>query len=175
MTTIIIIVCILAIPFVLALFQSNAYVISRNITINKSKEEVFDYIRHIKNMDHYNKWVMTDPGQKTTFTGVDGETGFIYAWDSQNKQAGKGEQEIKQIDPNNKIVLEVRFEKPFKGVSETYMTTETTGLNQTKVTSVFTGNKNYGMKLAHMLLNLEKVLGKDLDKTLQNLKQILEK
>ena len=170
-----IIACIIAIPFVLALFQSSTFVITRSVIINKPIEEVFTYLRHIKNMEHYNKWVMTDPGQKTTLTGVDGEAGFIYAWDSQNKQAGKGEQEIKQIDPNHKIALEIRFIRPFEGVSYSDMLTEAVAPGQTKVTFAFKGSKNYGMKIAHMILKLEKVLGRDLETTLQNLKQVLEK
>lgn len=170
-----IIVAAIAILLILAAFQAASYVISRNAVIHKPKENVFDYIRHIKNMDHYNKWVMTDPQMKKTFSGTDGEPGFIYAWDSQNKQAGKGEQEIKKIMVNERIDLEVRFEKPFKGVSQIYMTTEGLSANETKVTIAFTGEKNFGMKIAHMLFGLEKVLGKDLEITLSNLKQVLEK
>ena len=166
---------IIALLLTIAAMQSNAYVIARDITINRSREEVFEYIRHIRNMEHYNKWVMTDPNQKTSFKGTDGHVGFVYAWHSANKQAGKGEQEIKQLIANEKMVLEIRFEKPFKGVSEAIMTTEPVGNAQTKVTYLFKGAKNFGMKIAHLLFNLEKVLGKDLDITMKNLKAQLEK
>jgi len=126
-------------------------------------------------MEQYNKWVMTDPAQKTTLTGVDGEVGFIYAWDSKNKQAGKGEQEIKEIELSRKIALEIRFIRPFEGISYSDMFTETISQSQTKVTFAFKGSKNYGMKIAHVILKLEKVLGRDLEATLRNLKQVLEK
>lgn len=169
------IVAAITILLILAAFQTASYVISRHIVIHQPKEPVFDYIRHIKNMDYYNKWVMTEPQMKKTFTGTDGAPGFIYAWDSQNKQAGKGEQEIKNIVMNERVDIEVRFEKPFKGVSRIYMTTEGISANETKVTTAFTGEKNFGMKLAHMLFGLEKVLGKDLEITLANLKQVLER
>ncbi len=173
--TIIIVACIIAVPFIVVLFQKDEYAISREIIINKLTPEVFDFIRHLKNMDRYNKWVMTDPNMKKIFTGTDGEEGFIYAWDSENKQAGKGEQEIKKITGNEKIEIEVRFVKPFVGTSYISMTTKDLPNNQTKVTSGFTGVKNYGMKVAHFVFNLEKVLGKDLQTTLDNLKNVLEK
>lgn len=160
---------------IVAALQSNDYVISREVSVRQPREKVFDYLRHIRNMEQYNKWVMTDPGKKTTFSGTDGRTGFVYAWDSNNKQAGKGEQEIKQLVPNEKIVLEIRFEKPFQGVSEAMLMTSAEGPEQTRVTYLFKGTKNFGMKIAHLLFNLEKVLGKDLDISLNNLKARLEK
>lgn len=169
------IAAVIALLLILAALQSNWFAISRDITIHRPLEQVFDYARHIRNMESYNKWVMTDPNQKTSLSGKDGEVGFVYAWDSANKNAGKGEQEIKQIVPNQKIHLEIRFEKPFKGVSEAILATERIAAGQTKVTYTFQGAKNFGMKIAHMLFGLEKVLGKDLDATMKNLKAQLEK
>ena len=169
------IAAIIALLLILAALQSNWFAISRDITINRPVEEVFEYTRHLRNMEHYNKWVMTDPNQKTRFTGTDGQVGFVYAWDSENKNAGKGEQEIKQIVPNQKIQTEIRFEKPFKGVSEAILATEPATAGQTKVTYTFQGAKNFGMKIAHLLFGLEKMLGKDLDITMKNLKGVLEK
>ena len=92
----IVIAAIIAIPLIIALFVSNDYNITRSIIINKPQQEVFDYIKLLKNQEKFSKWVMTDPNMKTTFTGTDGTVGCIYAWDSENKQAGKGEQEIKK-------------------------------------------------------------------------------
>jgi len=173
--TLISICAVIILLLVIAASQSNAFAISREIIINRPIEEVFDFVKHIKNMEQYNKWVMTDPAQKTSSRGTDGTPGYTYAWDSQNKNAGKGEQEIKAIIPNQKVDLEIRFEKPFKGVSYAAIVTEPASSGHTKVSYQFKGDKNYGMKLAHMLFNLEKVLGKDLDTTLKNLKMVLEK
>ena len=41
------------------------------------------------------------------YKGVDGTKGFIAAWNSQNKNAGKGEQEITNIVENTLIDTEV--------------------------------------------------------------------
>lgn len=168
------ILAVIVIFLIVAALQSNDYVISREVTVHQPREKVFDYLRHIRHMEQYNKWVMTDPNQKTDFRGTDGKTGFVYAWDSNNKQAGKGEQEIKQLVLNEKIALEIRFEKPFQGVSEAMLMTSEEGPGKTRVTYVFKGAKNFGMKIAHLLFNLENVLGKDLDISLKNLKARLE-
>jgi Polyketide cyclase / dehydrase and lipid transport len=175
MNIIIIILIIIAIPFILALFVQSEYFIERQIIINKPVMEVFNYIKFLKNAGNYNKWVMTDPNMKKEYKGTDGTVGFIYSWDSNNKQVGKGEQEIINIRNGERIDYEIRFVKPFEGKSNASLTTETTTGNFTKVTWVFKGIRNYPMKIMHMLFNLKKVLGKDLAASLANLKTVLEK
>lgn len=162
-----------AILFIVAAFTPTRYTIEREITINKPQAEVFNYIRLIKNQDYYSKWVMTDPAMKKDFTGTDGAVGFIYAWDSENKQAGKGAQQITKVTGNG-IETEVRFEKPFKGIAYTALETEVISANQTKAKWIFIGDKTYMMKVMHLLLNLKKVLGKDMQTSLITLKNNLE-
>jgi uncharacterized protein YndB with AHSA1/START domain len=174
MSILIIILVIIAIPFVLAIFGTDDYTIETSIVINKPKQEVFDYIKLLKNQDHYSKWVMTDPGMDKQFTGTDGNPGFIYAWESQNKQVGQGAQEIKAITNGESIDCEVRFIKPFQGISYTSFLTKAIVPDQTNVTWLFRGTKNYMMKVIHILFNLKKVLKKDMETSLDNLKNILE-
>ncbi len=169
------IVALVALFFILALFVKQDYEIKREIIIERPVSEVFEYIKHIKNQDYFSKWVMTDPSMQKIFTGNDGEVGFIYAWDSQNKQAGKGEQEIKSIVENEFLDLEVRFEKPMKGIAKTPFRTEVLGENTTKVKWGMTSKMAYPMNVIMLFVNFEKILGKDLEISLQNLKDLLEK
>ncbi len=165
---------IIAIPFIIALFSAREYTIIRTILINRAQQAVFDYSKLLRNGELYNKWIMTDPAIKKTFTGTDGTVGFIYAWESENKQVGKGEQEITQIIESEKISSEVRFIKPFTGKAQTYMETSPFAENQTHLTWVFMGELNYMMRVIHMLLNLKKALTKDIDTSLEQLKNNLE-
>src|SRR5689334_21627878 len=93
-----VIIGILAIFLLVALFVSKNYKVERAIAINKPVNEVFDYIRYQKNQDQYNKWIMRDPNARKAYTGTDGTVGFIYAWESDSKHVGKGEQEIRKIN-----------------------------------------------------------------------------
>ncbi|MBL7922233.1 MAG: SRPBCC family protein [Bacteroidia bacterium] len=155
-----------------ALFVKKESVIERDIIINKPKAEVFNYVKYIKEQDKFNKWVMADPDMRKEFKGVDGTVGFIYAWDS-NAKGGKGEQEIKGLAEGERVDLEIRFEKPFKGISDSIIHTRAISADQTKVIWIFKSNSKYPVNL--MSAMLEGVLGKDLDKSLNNLKRILEK
>jgi uncharacterized protein YndB with AHSA1/START domain len=175
MAIITIIIIILAVPFILALFQKNESYIEREITVNKPKQDVFNYVKHLKNGEQYNKWIMADPDMKKTFSGNDGNAGFVYAWESADNNVGKGEQEITKVNEGERVESEVRFEKPFKGVSFVTFITEPVSTDKTKVRWVFSGPKNYMMKVMHVVLNIEKKLGNDLQVSLGNLKTILEK
>ncbi len=117
---------------------------------------------------------MIDPNMKKEFSGIDGTDGFIYAWDG-NKNAGKGEQEIKKITEGERIDMEVLFERPFKGISETYITTINSSANQTKLKWVFGSKLKYPMNLMLLFMNMDNILGKDIETSLTNLRFVLEK
>ncbi|WP_315822966.1 SRPBCC family protein [Paraflavitalea speifideaquila] len=158
----------------LALFVKSDYSIGRSIIINKPRQEVFNYIKYLKNQDHFNKWVMMDPNLKKEFKGIDGTAGFIYAWEG-NKQAGKGEQEIKRIIEGERLDVELRFVKPFEAIGHAPFVTESIDGNQTKLSWGLSSRMKYPMNIMLLFMNMDKLLGKDLDTSLGNLKGILEK
>lgn len=175
MTFLIIILIILAVPLIRAFFLTDEYTIEKQTTINRPKQSVFEYVRLLRNAGNYNKWVMMDPNMKKGFKGTDGTPGFVYSWDSTNKNVGAGEQEITGIVEGERVNYEIRFIRPFRGVSSAWIATEALNANQTKVDWVFKGVRNYPMKVLHSVLNLKKVLGNDLQISLNNLKAIMEK
>src|SRR5215467_13526347 len=107
-----IIALIVAILLIAAALMKDEYSIERETVINKPKQEVFNYIRQLKNQLNYNKWTMIDPNAKKEFRGTDGTTGFVFAWDSDNKQVGKGEQSIERIVDGERIDFGLHFIKP---------------------------------------------------------------
>jgi hypothetical protein len=167
-----VIALIIAIPLILALFINKEYTVQRDITINKSNAVVYDYVKYLKNQEQYSKWVMTDPAMRKQLTGTDGNVGFVYAWDSDNKQAGKGEQEITQLVDGREVDTQVRFEKPMEGIAEIKMLTEPINESQTKVSWGMKGSNKYPMNFMNLFIG--NMLGKDLDVSLNNLKTILE-
>lgn len=164
---------IIVLALVVALFVSKEYSVKREITINKPSREVFDYVKFVKNQQYYNKWVMMDPNMKKDYKGTDGTVGFVYAWDSQKDEVGKGEEEIKLLEEGRQVNLEVRFIRPFEGIAVTEMTTEAVSPAQTKVSWGMSGRSAYPMNLMNIVM--DGMLGSDLEESLQTLKGILEK
>jgi uncharacterized protein YndB with AHSA1/START domain len=147
--------------------------ITRTITINRPADEVFNFISHLKNHDHFNVWVMMDPGMKKEYRGTDGTVGFVYTWDSSdNKNVGAGEQEIKEVVPGKSIVSELRFLRPMQSVAAATMTT-TTSAGNTTVQWSFNSHMKFPMNAMKPML--QKMLGKQLETGLNNLKSLMEK
>jgi len=173
LTILLVIVALIVLVLIIARFTGKSYDVVRQVTINRPKEEVFTYLKHIKNQDYFNKWTMTDPQMKKTFTGTDGTIGFIYAWDG-NKKAGKGEQEIKNLVDGEKIDTEVRFEKPFEAVAQTPFILTSNAAGQTTVTWSMHSSMKYPMNAMLLFMNMDKLLGKDMEWSLARLKELLE-
>ncbi|MGQ0827764.1 MAG: SRPBCC family protein [Bacteroidota bacterium] len=168
------IVAIVALLLIIALFVKKEYAVEREVAINKPKQEVFDYVKFVKNQDNFSVWNQKDPSMKKEYTGTDGTVGFIYAWEG-NKDVGKGEQEIKGITEGERVDFELRFKLPFEANDDAYMTTEAMGDSQTKVKWGFSGKMPYPMNIMLLFMDMDAMLGKDLQDGLNNLKIVLEK
>lgn len=169
-----IILVIVVIFLVVAAFTPNEYAVEREITINRPVVEVFDYVKLLKNQDNYSKWATMDTDMKKTFTGVDGTVGFVSAWESNNKDVGKGEQEIMKIDEGKRIDFELRFIEPFEANDNAFMITEAIDTTATIVKWGFDGKMDYPMNIMLLAMDMEKMLGDDLQEGLNKLKIILE-
>ena len=166
---------LLALLFIIALFTKKDYGVEREVTINKPRQEVFEYIKFLKNQDQFSVWSTKDPNMKKEYRGTDGTVGFVSAWDSEVSDVGKGEQEIKKITEGERMDFELRFKKPFEATDNAYMTTEAISETQTKVKWGFSGRMKYPMNLMLVLMDMDKMLGDQLQTGLNNLKMVMEK
>ena len=166
---------IIVLLLIAGLFVKKEYAVERAIVINKPKDEVFNYVKFVKNQDNYSVWNKKDPAMKKDYKGNDGQVGFVVAWDSSDKEVGKGEQEIVNIVDGDRIDMKLRFKEPFEAEDNAYMITETVSPNETKVKWGFKGTMNYPMNLMLLFMDMDKELGGALDAGLKDLKTILEK
>lgn len=168
------IIALIVIVLIIGLFVSKDYAVERQVTINKPKDVVFEYVKFLKNQNNYSVWAKADPAMKTSFTGTDATPGFISAWESLDKNIGKGEQEITKIIDGERIDYELRFFEPMKTTNLAYMSTESLSDDQTLVKWGFSGHISYPMNLMLLFMNMDKMVGKDFEQGLVNLKTILE-
>lgn len=157
--------------FIVALVVKRSYQITCETSISAPLPIVFAYVKQLKNQDNFNKWVMADPNMQRNFKGTDGTVGFIYAWNG-NNQAGEGELEITELVEHKSVASEIRFVRPFKSVGYIQMYTEAISTNTTKVTWSNQGEMKYPLNI--LLPMVTKMLGKDMQTSLGNLKSILE-
>lgn len=167
------IVAIVALVLIVAAIVPSEYSVKREVVIQRSNQEVFDYIKYLKNQDNFSTWAQKDPNMEKTFTGEDGTVGFTSHWNSEVEDVGEGEQEIMKIEDGKRIDFQLRFIKPFEATDMAYMTTEDMG-GQTKVVWGFDGNMPYPSNLMLLFMDFEQMLGPELQTGLNNLKSIME-
>ena len=174
MTFIYILAAVVVLIILLWAFAPKKYNVNRSTLINKSRAEVFEYLKYIKNQDDWSPWQKRDPDMKRKFTGEDGTVGFISWWDSDHKQVGSGEQEIVGLKPNDRIESALRFLKPWKSESMGYFDLSDAENGATKVVWGFNGNNKPPMNIMMLFFNMDKAVGKDFEEGLAELKRVLE-
>ena len=165
---------ILVLALVVALFISKDYLVEREVVINKPREEVFNYIKYLKNQDNFSKWANLDPAMEKVYRGTDGTVGAVSAWNSKQDNVGQGEQEIKKLVEGKSIETELRFIRPFKITCAGFMTTDDYQGIATKVKWSFHGKLPYPMNLMIPLMDVKTSIANDMDEGLGNLKTIME-
>ncbi|OQY45362.1 MAG: polyketide cyclase [Candidatus Parabeggiatoa sp. nov. 2] len=171
---IILLLILIAVALTASLFIDKDYSVQREVIINKPNAEVFDYLKYLKNQEEFSKWATMDPHTRRTYTGIDGQVGFISAWESDSANVGAGEQEIMKIIGSERIEIELRFLEPFESTELAYFVTEEISPEQTKVIWGFDGSMNRPMNLMLLFMDFEKMLGEDFEYGLGNAKRILE-
>ena len=107
-----------------------------------------------------------------TFTGTDGEVGFVSAWVG-NKDVGSGEQEIIGFKENEEVVSQLRFLKPWKSTSDAFLRVFQE-CESTKVVWGFTGHNKFPVSIMMLFMNMDKAVGGDFEQGLAKLKKVLE-
>lgn len=170
----VVLILLLSIVLIAAYFMPKTYAVEREVTINKPVDSVFNYVKYLKNQNQFSVWANIDPKMKSTYKGTDGTVGAISAWESNVKDVGVGEQEITKIIPGKRLEFALRFKKPMDDTAVGFLSTESVAGDQTKVKWGINGVIPYPMNIMLPMLKMDKMIGKDLQQGLDNLKAQLE-
>lgn len=166
-------VILIAGVLIYAFFKTKSVLAEAEIIINRPVHEVYTFLSHLKNQDLYSKIRTTDPKMIRDFKGIDGTVGFIYAWSSEVKEVGIGEQEIIRLVPDERIETQIRFKKPFASNDPSVLLTKAIDSASTRVTMSYIVNMNYPTNI--FLSVFENKVKKMMTDNLLNAKSLLEK
>ncbi|MFT3826605.1 MAG: SRPBCC family protein [Chitinophagaceae bacterium] len=173
---IVVLIAIISVLMVIAMFSKKSYTLIRSITINSSKQNVYAFVRYNRNQPSYSKWLSFDPDTKIELKGAeDGTPGAILAFNSKNHKTGTGEWEIKNIVPGERVDFELRFQAPFAFTANGYFATTETAGNQTTLQWVYNSGMKWPQNVMLLFMNMDKVVGTDIEASLMNIKKHLEK
>jgi hypothetical protein len=171
-----IVVIALAIAVAIVLFlaagKPDTFNVRRATTVKAAPEKIFPLINDFHQWGIWSPYEARDPAMKRSYDGSANGVGAIYGWDG-NKNIGSGRMEILEASAPVKIVIKLDFFKPF----EAHNTAEFTMLPQgdaTNVTWVMHGPASFMSKLMQVFMNLDRMVGKDFETGLANLKRLTE-
>jgi uncharacterized protein YndB with AHSA1/START domain len=166
----------IAIVLILALTKPDIFRVERVATIKAPPEKLFSLISDFHRWAGWSPWENRDPDMKRSFSGAENGKGAVYAWEG-NKNVGSGRMEILDTAAPSKIVIKLDFFTPFEG----HNTAEFTMLPQgdatnsaTNVTWLMYGPTPFMGKIMHVFLNIDRMVGKDFEIGLANLKKLTE-
>ena len=163
----------LAVLFIYAATRPDTFRVQRTAVINASPEKVFACINDLHHWASWSPWERKDPAMKKSHSGSPQGTGAVLEWDG-NKDVGTGRMEVLQSIPSSKILIQLDFFKPF----EAHNTAEFTlgpRAGSTEVTWTMYGPQPYMMKVMGFFCSPDKMVGKDFEAGLTNLKMLVEK
>jgi hypothetical protein len=112
-----------------------------------------------------------NPNMQKTFEGPPAGVGQSYAW-SGNK-VGKGKMTIEESVPGQKVGMKLEFVKPMESTATCALTLAGTPTGSF-VTWSMHGNHNFIGKAFGMFMDMDKMLGADIEKGLAQLKTVAE-
>ena len=112
-----------------------------------------------------------DPNMKKTFEGPAAGVGQSFAWSG--KEAGTGRMTIEESVPGQKVGVKLEFVKPMASTATCALTLAGTPTGSF-VTWSMDGNHNFIGKAFGMFMDMDNMLGADIEKGLAQLKTVAE-
>ena len=177
----IIVVVLLAGILIFAATRPDTFRVQRSTSIKAPPEKIFPLINDLQRWGAWSPYEKRDPAMKRTFGATTAGKGAVYEWDG-NKSVGKGRMEITDTAPPSTIVIKLDFIAPFEGHNVAEFTMDpkvdpkggATG-GDTNVSWAMRGPAPFVSKVMQVFLNLDRMIGKDFEEGLGNLKALAEK
>lgn len=160
-----------AIAYVLvrAAMRPDAFTTERARTIAAPAAAIHPHLVDFHRWQAWSPWERLDPAMTRTYSGPAAGVGAGYAWRG-NKKAGSGRMTI-AVDEPTRVTITLEFTAPWKATNETTFTLAPAG-DGTLVTWTMTGRSSFGMKVFGVLVDLDKLVGKDFERGLAQLAEV---
>lgn len=168
----IVVVVLVAAVLILAASRPDTFRVQRSASIQAPPEKVFAYINDFNRWGAWSPWEKKDPAMKRTFGAVTSGKGAVYAWEG-NQDVGQGRMEIAESVPPSKAVIRLDFVKPFEAHNIVEFALEPRG-DATDVTWAMHGDTPFFAKIIHLFINMDRMVGRDFEAGLANLKAAAE-
>jgi len=155
----------------LAATRPGDFTVQRSASVQAPPEKILAYLDDFHKWGAWSPWEKMDPAMKKTWSGAERGKGAVYEW--QSDKVGTGRMEMTDSSPA-RVAVKLDFIKPFEGHNTAAFALEPAG-GATRVTWTMQGPMNYAAKVMSVFFDMDKMIGKDFEAGLANLKAAAEK
>jgi uncharacterized protein YndB with AHSA1/START domain len=166
-------VAVVAAVLVAAALQPNSFRVQREATIQAPPAKVFALVDDFRQWPAWSPWEKLDPAMKRTFGGPANGKGATYAWEG-NDDVGRGRMEITDSVAPARLAIKLDFIEPFDSSNTTEFSFDPAGAG-TRVVWVMHGPMPFISKLISVFVSMDRMIGKDFEAGLANLKSAAER
>ena len=151
--------------------KPDSFALQRQININALPADIFPWINNLKNMNQWNPWSTQDAKSVIQYEGPEEGPGAVYTW--AGGKMGQGKFQIVDTNSPTQIICRLLMIKPM--AADNVVTFNLTSSNgPTTVVWSMSGKNGFINKLMHIVMNMDKMVGRDFDRGLANLKSLVE-
>ena len=165
-------VVVIAAILIFAATKPDTMHFQRSASIKAAPEKIFAFINDFHRWGTWSPYETKDPAMKRIFSGPAAGKGAVYEWDG-DKNVGKGRMEIMEVSEPSKVKIKLDFLKPFEAHNTAEFTLEPKG-GSTTVTWAMYGPCPFIGKVMSVFLDMDRMIGKDFEAGLANLKTVTE-
>jgi hypothetical protein len=171
-TTILVLLTLVVIVLIIVVaLRPNHFSIARSAMIPASPAALFAEVNDFHRWNAWSPWARMDPASNKCYEGAASGEGAVFRW-AGNKQVGEGRMTLMESHPDRLIRIKLEFVKPFKATNTVEFTFEPSG-DQTVVRWSMSGPTNFVGKAIGLVLNCEKMIGRQYEQGLENLKLVV--
>ena len=170
-TLLIAVVAAIGLVLVYAATRPDNFRIERSVRIKAPPERIYALIDNLHQFNLWNPFLRKDPAAQGTYSGTESGKGARYAW--QGDKVGVGQMEIVGTAEPSSVTLNLDFLKPFEAHNMADFTLKPDG-DATEVTWAMHGPAPFMSKLIQVFISMDKMVGKDFEDGLNNLKTLAE-
>jgi hypothetical protein len=152
--------------------RPDAFRVERRLRIAASAEQLWPLVGELRGFNRWNPYERKDPLIKGQYAGTASGIGSRYAWES--GKVGTGSLEITGQQPGRAVQMNLDFVKPFEAHNQAEFTLQPTPDGATEVSWRMHGPANFMSKMMGVFMDMDKMVGRDFEDGLQNLRHIAE-
>jgi hypothetical protein len=154
--------------------KPDVFEVRRSVVVNTTPDKIFPLINDFKSWMVWSPYEKKDPAMQRTYSSATSGKGATYAWNG-DKNVGSGSMEILDAPAPKHVTIKLDFSKPFEAHNIADFRLEPATGGGTEVSWSMKGPTPFMGKIIHVFIDMDKMVGRDFEAGLANIKAVAEK